>query len=78
MVVSHLRAFWRNIFKRENANEDLNEEVRVYLEMTAAEKVRCGMAPEEALREARRVPVLAALTLNHADDHALAVDVADL
>jgi len=53
-VVSHLRAFWRNIFKRENANEDLDEEVRGYLEMTAAEKVRCGMAPELALREARR------------------------
>jgi hypothetical protein len=53
-VVDHLRAFWRNIFKREHANEDLDEEVRGYLEMTAAEKVRCGMAPEEALREARR------------------------
>jgi putative ABC transport system permease protein len=53
-VVDHLRAFWRNIFKRESANADLDEEVRGYLEMTAAEKVRCGMAPEEALREARR------------------------
>jgi putative ABC transport system permease protein len=52
-VVSQLRAFWRNIFKRESANADLDEEVRGYLEMTAAEKVRCGMAPEEALREAR-------------------------
>jgi putative ABC transport system permease protein len=53
-VVDHLRAFWRNTFKRENANADLDDEVRGYLEMTAAEKVRCGMAPEEALREARR------------------------
>ncbi len=49
-MVGHLRAFWRNIFKREHANEDLDEEVRGYLEMTTAEKVRCGMAPEEAVR----------------------------
>ena len=53
-MIGHLRAFWRNIFKREHANEDLDEEVRGYLEMTTAEKVRCGMAPEEALRQARR------------------------
>ena len=53
-MLNHLRAFWRNILKREVANADLDEEVRGYLEMTAAEKVRCGMAPEEALREARR------------------------
>jgi predicted permease len=49
-----LRAFWRNIFKRKTANQDLDEELRGYLEMTAAEKVRCGMAPEAALREARK------------------------
>ncbi|MGC2404227.1 MAG: ABC transporter permease, partial [Acidobacteriaceae bacterium] len=53
-MIDHLRAFWRNIFKRKTANEDLDEEVRSYLEMTAAEKVRCGMAPEAALREARK------------------------
>ena len=53
-MVDHLRALWRNIFKQESANADLDEEVRGYLEMTAAEKVRWGMAPEEALREARR------------------------
>jgi hypothetical protein len=52
-VIDHLRAFWRNIFKRENANADLDEEVQGYLEMTA-EKVRCGMALEAALREARK------------------------
>ena len=52
-MIDHLRAFWRNIFKRENANADLDEEVQDYLEMTA-EKVRCGMAPEAALREARK------------------------
>ncbi len=53
-MIDHLRAFWRNIFKRENANADLDEEIRGYLEMTAAEKVGCGMAPAAALREARK------------------------
>jgi predicted permease len=53
-VIDHLRAFLRNIFKRENANADLDEEIRGYLEMTAAEKVGCGIAPEAALREARK------------------------
>ena len=53
-MLDHLRAFWRNIFERETANEALDEEVRGYLELTAAEKVRCGMAPEAALREARK------------------------
>jgi putative ABC transport system permease protein len=53
-VVVHLRALWRNIFKRKTANPDLDEELRGYLEMTAAEKVRCGMAAEAALREARK------------------------
>ena len=53
-MVHHLRAFCRNIFKRESANADLDEEIRGYLEMTAEEKTRCGITPEDALRDARR------------------------
>jgi putative ABC transport system permease protein len=52
-MMNHLRALWRNLFKRATTNEELDDEVRAYLEMTAAEKVRCGMPPEAALREAR-------------------------
>ena len=52
-MVHHLRAFCRNIFKRESANAELDEEIRGYLEMTAGEKTRCGMTPEDALRDAR-------------------------
>ncbi|MGH9624670.1 MAG: ADOP family duplicated permease, partial [Bryobacteraceae bacterium] len=33
---------------------DLDEEIRSYIELTAAEKVRSGMNPEEARREARK------------------------
>jgi hypothetical protein len=53
-VIRQLRALWRNYSDRQTLNEDLDEEVRGYLEMLEAEKVRRGMAPDEALREARR------------------------
>jgi putative ABC transport system permease protein len=53
-VFRHLPALWRYIFRRDRLDQELDEEVRAYLELTAAEKVRCGIAPEEALREARR------------------------
>ena len=53
-MVHHLRAFCRNIFKRESANAELDEEIRGYLEMTTEEKTRCGITPEDAIRDARR------------------------
>ena len=53
-MIRQLCALWRHYSDRQTLNEDLDEEVRGYLEMLAAEKVRRGMAPDEALREARR------------------------
>lgn len=53
-MIARLRALWRNFFDRGTVNRDLDEEIRGYLEMLAAEKVRGGMTPDEALREARR------------------------
>jgi predicted permease len=41
--------FWKRKFEQE-----LDDELRSYVELQAAEKVRHGMAPENALREARR------------------------
>ena len=49
-----LTALWRNMFRRERVDLELDEEIRSYLELVAAEKVRCGTPREEALREARR------------------------
>lgn len=46
--------FVRNIFRKERVDQDLDEEIRSYVELLAAEKVRCGISQEEALREARR------------------------
>lgn len=48
------RALWRNLVRQEAANEELDEEVRSYLDLSAAEKARSGMDPEQALSAARR------------------------
>jgi hypothetical protein len=53
-VFRHLHAIWRYLFRKNCLDKELDEEVRAYLELTVAEKVRCGINPEEALREARR------------------------
>jgi predicted permease len=52
-VIQHLQAFWRNTFRRKRLDEELDEEVHGYLAMVAAENLRRGMVPEDALREAR-------------------------
>ena len=44
----------RNIFLKKRVNQDLDDEVRSYLELVAAEKVGLGMARQEPLGEARR------------------------
>jgi macrolide transport system ATP-binding/permease protein len=53
-VISRLRALSRNIFRRKKLDEELDEELQAYLELMSAEKIRAGMAPEDAYREARR------------------------
>ncbi len=53
-MIRRLTAFGRNIFRRKQVERELDEEVRAYVELVAAEKVRRGMTPEEAFREARR------------------------
>jgi len=53
-MVWHLYTLFRNIFRKKHVDQELDEEIRGYLELIAAEKVRRGMAPEEAICEARR------------------------
>jgi putative ABC transport system permease protein len=43
-----------SLFKKRKFEQELDDELRSYLELQAAEKVRRGMSPEDALREARR------------------------
>src|SRR6185312_2156300 len=47
-----LQHAWRNVIQRRRAECDLDEELRAYVEMLAAEKRRAGLAPEAARRAA--------------------------
>jgi predicted permease len=53
-VLSLLRSFWNNIFRRNQLDRELDEELRAYVELVTAEKIQGGMTPEEAYRAARR------------------------
>ena len=53
-MISRLRAFWNNVFRRKQLDRDLDEELQAYMELISAEKVQTGMEPEEAHRFARR------------------------
>jgi hypothetical protein len=49
-----LYIFFRNLFGKQRLDRELDEEIRSYIDLTAAEKIQRGMKPEDALREARR------------------------
>ena len=51
--LARARALWRNLLSRRNVERELDDQVRSYIELLAAEKVGRGMAPDAALREAR-------------------------
>jgi putative ABC transport system permease protein len=52
-ALSRLASFWRNLFHRARVERDLDEEVRGFVALLAAEKARAGMNPAAALRAAR-------------------------
>src|SRR6266850_7313213 len=43
----------RSLFRRDQVDRELNEELRAYLEMEAAEKMKQGMSRKDALRAVR-------------------------
>ena len=53
-MLTLLRSLWNNIFRRNQLDGELDEELRSYVELVSAEKIREGMTPEEAYRAARR------------------------
>src|ERR671939_647642 len=57
LPVTRLNQFWRrclHYLRRDQFDRELEEEVRLHLEMKAEEYVAAGMSPEEALRTAQR------------------------
>ena len=53
-MLSRLRSFWQYLFRKRELDRELDEELRSYVELVSAEKIRKGMTPEEAYRDARR------------------------
>jgi predicted permease len=51
-MVSLLRSIWKNLFQRDRAERDLDDELRVYVDLLADEYERAGMAPALARRAA--------------------------
>ena len=49
-----LANFFRNLLRKKQTEQELDDELRAYLELTTAENVRRGMSPEGALQKARR------------------------
>ena len=49
-----LAAFFRNHLRKKQAEQELDDELRAYLELNTAENIRRGMSPESALQKARR------------------------
>ncbi len=54
MPLRRLRNFCRNVFYKRRVDQDLDQEIRSYLELSAEEKARSGMDRDEALQQARR------------------------
>lgn len=52
-LVRNVAAGLRELFRKKQAEQELNEELRAYLESATQEKMKAGLSPEEALRAAR-------------------------
>jgi hypothetical protein len=51
-ALSKFAAVWRNLVHRNQVERDLDEEVRVHLELLVDERIRAGMSPDDARRAA--------------------------
>ena len=51
-MISRLRALCKNVFRRNQIDRDLEDELQAYVELVSADKVRAGVDPEEAHRDA--------------------------
>jgi len=48
LPISRVRALWRNVFSKSRVEDDLDEHVRSYADLLAAEKMKAGLSPSEA------------------------------
>ncbi len=53
LLLKRLSAGFTALLHRRRAEQELDDEIRAYLDVSSAEKIRSGMSPEAALRAAR-------------------------
>lgn len=53
-MIPRLRSLWNNLFRRDRVNQDLDDELRSFVDLASEEKIRSGFSPEQASRESRR------------------------
>ncbi|MBV9885171.1 MAG: ABC transporter permease [Acidobacteria bacterium] len=51
-LFAYTKTFIRNLFRRDRADGDIDEELRSYLELLTEEKIASGLSPHEARRDA--------------------------
>lgn len=51
-ILAFFRSLWLGLAQRERAQQSLDDEIRAYVDLLAAEYERAGMAPDAALRRA--------------------------
>jgi putative ABC transport system permease protein len=51
-LAPRLASLWRNLLRKTRVERDLDEEVRGYVELLTADKIKSGLSPEEARRQA--------------------------
>lgn len=52
-VFTRIKSMLRSLFRKEELDRDLDEELSSYLDLLAEERIRAGMSPEQARRAAR-------------------------
>ena len=53
-MINRLRALCNSVIRKDRLNRDLDEELRAYVDLVSAEKVKSGMSSAEAYLHARR------------------------
>jgi hypothetical protein len=51
-LIPRLTRLWRNLFHKDRVDRECSEEIQAYLEMVTEAKLRQGLSPQEARRNA--------------------------
>jgi predicted permease len=52
LLISRLTSLWRNLFHTARVDQEFTEEIQAYLDMLTGEKIKQGLTPQEARRNA--------------------------